>query len=79
MSNSWVLEVFKQVPPTFPPGHPSMPSRPYEYGDPVSLSEIVLRNIDTGDMVVVYPGSLQSEHYRHTWPHWEQLFMVYGT
>jgi hypothetical protein len=70
----WECEaIFAQEPPTFPPGNPSMGSRPYHYGDPVSSAEVVLRNWQTGEMVVVYPGS--QEAAAHPWPDWLQVYV----
>lgn len=71
-SRQEALAIFDQKPPLVPPGNPSLPSRPYEYGDPVSITEVVLGNDTTGEMVVVYPGS--QEAAAHPWPEWTQVY-----
>lgn len=72
-SREEALVIFAQEPPTFPPGNPSLPMRPYQRGDAVAVNEVVLRSRVTGAMVVVYPGS--KEAAEHPWPGWEQVYV----
>jgi hypothetical protein len=70
-SRQRLIEVFAQVPPTFPPDPPSLPVRPYQSGDAVAVNEVVLRDTYSGDMAVVYPGSEQAA--ARPWPRWVQV------
>lgn len=52
---------------------PSLPWRQYVRGDPVAVNEVVIRNIYSGEMRVVYPGS--QERARFCWPTWQQIML----
>lgn len=68
-----VLATFSQNSCVNPANNPSLPYREYQLGDEVAINEVVIRNVNTGFMMVVYPGS--QERAKWCWPDWVQVYV----